>query len=73
MTNNRPFAVDVELGSDYFWCSCGQSKKQPFAMAAMPVLISDRRSWRPKRLKPSIYVAAKRQRTAPSAMEVIRI
>ena len=30
MTNNRPFAVDVELGSDYFWCSCGQSKKQPF-------------------------------------------
>lgn len=25
-----PFAVDVEQGKDYYWCSCGQSKTQPF-------------------------------------------
>jgi len=25
-----PLAVNVESGKDYFWCSCGQSKKQPF-------------------------------------------
>jgi CDGSH-type Zn-finger protein len=25
-----PFAVDVEQGKDYYWCSCGQSKSQPF-------------------------------------------
>ena len=25
-----PFAVDVEKGKDYWWCSCGQSKSQPF-------------------------------------------
>lgn len=25
-----PFAVEVEAGKDYYWCSCGQSKTQPF-------------------------------------------
>lgn len=24
-----PFALELEAG-DYWWCSCGQSKKQPF-------------------------------------------
>ncbi len=24
-----PYAVDVEAGT-YYWCSCGQSSKQPF-------------------------------------------
>ena len=25
-----PFPVEVEAGKTYFWCSCGQSAKQPF-------------------------------------------
>jgi CDGSH-type Zn-finger protein len=25
-----PYPVDVEAGKSYFWCSCGQSSKQPF-------------------------------------------
>ena len=25
-----PFAVEVEKGKDYYWCSCGRSKSQPF-------------------------------------------
>ena len=28
--SNTPFAVTVEQGKSYFWCSCGQSKNQPF-------------------------------------------
>ena len=24
------FAVDVEQGKSYYWCSCGKSSKQPF-------------------------------------------
>lgn len=27
---NAPYAVDVEAGKTYFWCSCGRSKSQPF-------------------------------------------
>ncbi len=25
-----PFAVDVEAGKSYYWCSCGKSQQQPF-------------------------------------------
>ena len=25
-----PIAVEVEKEKSYYWCSCGQSKKQPF-------------------------------------------
>lgn len=28
--SNAPFPVEVESGKSYFWCSCGQSKSQPF-------------------------------------------
>ena len=30
MTINKPFPVQLEGGSDYFWCSCGKSRNQPF-------------------------------------------
>ncbi len=25
-----PMPIEVEAGKDYFWCSCGRSKNQPF-------------------------------------------
>jgi CDGSH-type Zn-finger protein len=25
-----PYAVEVEAGKVYFWCSCGRSRNQPF-------------------------------------------
>jgi len=27
---DTPFAVEVEEGKNYSWCSCGKSEKQPF-------------------------------------------
>ena len=35
MTNSAraadtPYVVEVEEGKSYFWCSCGNSEKQPF-------------------------------------------
>ncbi|KAI9142703.1 iron-binding zinc finger CDGSH type-domain-containing protein [Paraphysoderma sedebokerense] len=26
----RPYKVDLEPGKDYWWCSCGRSRNQPF-------------------------------------------
>ncbi len=26
----NPFPVEVETSKDYYWCSCGKSKSQPF-------------------------------------------
>ncbi len=25
-----PYPVEVEIGKSYYWCSCGESKSQPF-------------------------------------------
>jgi CDGSH-type Zn-finger protein len=30
IAQKAPFAMPVEAGKNYFWCSCGQSKNQPF-------------------------------------------
>lgn len=30
MAKKGPFAVEVEAGKEYYWCTCGESKKQPF-------------------------------------------
>ncbi|VAW51934.1 Glutamate synthase [NADPH] large chain [hydrothermal vent metagenome] len=27
---NAPYVVKVTEGKDYYWCSCGKSKSQPF-------------------------------------------
>ncbi len=27
---NSPYAIEVEAGETYYWCSCGRSKNQPF-------------------------------------------
>ncbi len=28
--SNTPYATEVVQGQEYWWCSCGQSKAQPF-------------------------------------------
>ena len=30
IAQKSPYKVGVEAGKKYFWCACGQSKKQPF-------------------------------------------
>lgn len=30
IAGNAPIAIEVEAGKSYFWCTCGQSSKQPF-------------------------------------------
>ncbi len=30
IAQKAPYAVEVESGKSYYWCSCGQSKNQPF-------------------------------------------
>ena len=30
LSNELPIAIEVVSGKDYYWCSCGKSKKQPF-------------------------------------------
>ena len=30
VAQKAPYAVDVEAGKTYYWCSCGRSAKQPY-------------------------------------------
>lgn len=30
IAQKSPYAIDVEAGKSYWWCSCGNSKNQPF-------------------------------------------
>ena len=30
IAQKAPYAVEVEGGKSYYWCSCGHSKNQPF-------------------------------------------
>ncbi len=30
IAQTSPIPVDVEAGKSYFWCTCGQSARQPF-------------------------------------------
>jgi len=30
MPPTGPYPVEVEAGKTYFWCTCGQSSRQPF-------------------------------------------
>lgn len=30
VAQKSPFAVEVEAGKSYWWCSCGKSTRQPF-------------------------------------------
>ncbi len=30
IAQKAPYAVEVVAGQSYYWCACGQSKKQPF-------------------------------------------
>ncbi len=33
-TQNSPYAVEVEAGKEYYWCTCGKSATQPFCDGA---------------------------------------
>ena len=30
IAQKSPYSADVEAGKTYWWCACGQSKRQPF-------------------------------------------
>jgi CDGSH-type Zn-finger protein len=30
IARREPYAVTVEAGKNYFWCTCGRSQSQPF-------------------------------------------
>jgi CDGSH iron-sulfur domain-containing protein 3 len=34
VTSNTPYAIQVESGKDYYWCSCGRTSAEPLCDGA---------------------------------------
>lgn len=70
-----PYVVDVEEGKKYYWCSCGKSSTQPFAMVNIKKtkLISSLFHLSQKNLEKFIYVAVNTLRLLRIVMALIKI
>jgi len=54
IARKSPYLVEVEAGKTYYWCSCGQSAKQPFCDG----------SHKGSEFVPLAYVAARSEKAA---------
>ncbi|KEG05674.1 glutamate synthase domain protein [Trypanosoma grayi] len=53
-----PYGVDVVAGKEYYWCTCGLSKNQPFCDGAHQAYNEEHKT----QLKPMAFTAAKTEK-----------
>ncbi|MDB2652875.1 CDGSH iron-sulfur domain-containing protein [Candidatus Pelagibacter bacterium] len=58
-----PIAVEVE--KSYYWCSCGQSKKQPFCVGSHKGTEFTPLAYRAEETKKMFFCACKQTNNAP--------
>ena len=63
--SDRPFAVSVEAGKDYWWCACGQSKNQPFCDGSHKGSTFSPMKYTAPETKKAFFCACKQTGTAP--------
>ena len=49
IADNKPVKVELTKGEEYYFCTCGKSKSQPFVTVLMPVQGLNRKALLPKR------------------------
>jgi CDGSH iron-sulfur domain-containing protein 3 len=67
IAQKAPYPVDVEAGRTYYWCACGQSKKQPFCDGSHKDTGITPVAWTAEKTHP-ISAAANSRKTNRSAM-----
>ena len=65
IAGKAPLPVDVKAGETYFWCSCGQSKKQPFCDGSHKGSEFTPKSWTADADKKAFFCACKNTKNAP--------
>jgi len=65
IAGKAPLPVDVKAGETYFWCSCGQSKKQPFCDGSHKGSEFSPKSWTADADKKAFFCACKNTKNAP--------
>jgi len=65
IAGKAPIPVDVEAGKDYFWCTCGQSKNQPFCDGSHKGTAFAPMKWTAAETKKAFFCACKQTANAP--------
>ncbi|WP_456388267.1 CDGSH iron-sulfur domain-containing protein [Profundibacter sp.] len=65
IAGTAPIAVNVEEGKSYFWCTCGQSKNQPFCDGAHKETAFVPLKWTAEASETKYFCACKQTKGAP--------
>ncbi len=65
IAQKAPYPVDVEAGKTYFWCACGQSKKQPFCDGSHKETGITPVAWIAEKTGQSYFCGCKHSKTEP--------
>ena len=60
-----PIAIEVEESKSYYWCSCGQSKKQPFCDGSHKGTEFTPLAYKAEETKKMFFCACKQTNNAP--------
>ena len=62
---NSPYAVNVESGKTYYWCSCGQSKNLPHCDGSHQGTGFEPVSFTPEQTETAYLCGCNKTKTAP--------
>lgn len=65
IAQKTPVRVEVEQGKDYWWCTCGNSKRQPFCDGSHKGSAFQPMKWTADATGGKIFCCCKRTRHAP--------
>jgi len=66
---NEPIAVEVEKDKSYYWCSCGESKNQPFCDGSHKDTEFTPATYKAEETKTVYFVLANKLITNPFVMD----
>jgi len=65
IAQDAPYAIDVEEGKMYAWCTCGLSEKQPFCDGSHRGTDMKSLRWKADRTKTVYFCGCKKTKDAP--------
>lgn len=65
IAQKAPYPVEVEAGKTYFWCTCGQSSKQPFCDGSHKVTSFEPMKYEAEADKKLFFCGCKATQNAP--------
>ncbi|MDR2219895.1 MAG: CDGSH iron-sulfur domain-containing protein [Methylobacillus sp.] len=65
VAQKAPYAVEVEAGKTYYWCSCGRSKNQPFCDGSHAETSFTPQAWTAQNTGTQWFCGCKASKAAP--------